>query len=339
VEQENLAGAVRALDRVDSHGPHAAEFAFWKGRTLYAARQPMLAMDWFQKALALAPRSADAQRWLAAAAYDLGDRRAAMAALEAVTRLCPDDARVWRTIGLIFKENEDDPRARTALEAALQRDLGADRPAVQLELAEVLVRQGDAAGARNQLEACRGQVAEAARAALLGQCCRLVGDRDGQQSAVDAGLTAEPDHAGLLAQRAAIDLADGHPDEALRRLDRALAADPYRAETVYQHALALRILGRHPEAARDFARAAELNRLMFTMSDLNAKAAQDPRDADVREQLGRVCVELGKPELAASWYRAALACNPGHASARLGLAMLRQQTRRSPEPPRVSVNP
>jgi tetratricopeptide (TPR) repeat protein len=334
VEQGNLAGAVRALDRVDSHGPHAAEFAFWKGRTLYAARQPMLAMEWFQKTLALAPGSADAHRWLAAAAYDLGDRRAAIAALEAVTRLCPDDARAWRTLGLIFKENETDQRARTAFEAALERDLGRDRPAVQLELAEVLVRLGDAGGARRQLEACRGQVAEAACAELLGQCCRLVGDGDGQRAAVDAGLAAAPDHPGLLTQRAAIDFADGHPEEALVRLDRALAADPFRSETVYRRALALRILGRHAEAARDFARAAELNTLMTTMSELNAKAAADPRDADVRDRLGRLCVELGKPELAASWYRAALACDPGHASARLGLAVLRGRTGRSTNQPR-----
>jgi tetratricopeptide (TPR) repeat protein len=334
VEQGNLAGAVRALDRVDSHGPWAAEFAFWKGRTLYAARQPMLAMAWFQKALDLTPSDADAHRWLAAAAYDLGDRRSAIAALEAVNRLCPDDARAWRTLGLIFKENETDQRARVAFEAALQRDLGRDRPAVQLELAEVLVRLGDTAGARSQLEACRGQVAEPARLDLEGQCCHLVGDGDGQRAAVDAGLAAAPDHPGLLTQRARIDLADGHPDEARRLLDRAVAADPFRSETVYQRGLALRILGRHPEAVRDFARAAELNRLTIAMSDLNAKAAMDPRDADVRDKLGRLCVELGKPELAASWYRAALACNPRHTSARLGLAALRATIRRVADRPR-----
>jgi tetratricopeptide (TPR) repeat protein len=334
VEQGNLAGAVRALDRVDPDGQQAPEFAFWKARTLYAARQPMLAMTWFSKALERAPGNADIHRWLAAAAYDLGDRRAAIAALEAVTRLCPDDARAWRTLGLIFKENEADQRARVAFEAALARDLGRDRPTVQLELAEVLVRLGDVAAARSQLEACRGQVAEATRADLMGQCCRLVGDRDGQRAAVDAALVTAPDHPGLLTQRAGIDLADGHPDEALRRLDRAVAADPFRSEIVYQRGLALKILGRRSEAAHDFARAAELNQLWITMSDLNAKAAQDSHDADVRDRLGRLCLELGKPDLAASWYRAALACNPRHAGARLGLAALRGPTRRTPAQPR-----
>ena len=103
---------------------------------------------------------------------------------------------------------------------------------------------------------------------------------------VDAGLAAASDHPGLLTQRAQIDLFDGHPDEALQRLDRALAADPFRAESVYQRGLILRVLGRSPEASRDFARAAELNRLTIAMSDLNGKAAQDPHDADVRNRLG-----------------------------------------------------
>jgi tetratricopeptide (TPR) repeat protein len=325
VERGNLAGAVRALDLVNPHGPHAADFALWKARTLYAAQQPMLAMTWFEKSLALdqTAGNADAHRWLAAAAYDLGDRRAAIAALEAVTRLCPDDARAWRTLGLIFKENETDLKARAAFEAALARDLGADRPAVELDLAAVLVRLGDVAGAKRPLEACRGRVAEAPRLDLVAQCCRLTGDRQGQRDALDAGLALAPDHPGLLTQRAEIDLVDGHPDEALRRLDRALAADPFRSETVYQRGLAHRILGQTAAAARDFARAAELNRLFLAMSDLNARAAQDPHDADVRDQLGRLCVELGKPELAASWYRAALACDPRHTRARLGLAALR----------------
>ena len=190
--------------------------------------------------------------------------------------------------------------ACAAFEAAPARDLGQDRPAVRLDLAEVLFRSGDAVGARSQLEACRGQVAEAARLDLLGECCRLLGDREGQRRgrrrARDRSRPPRPAH-----QRARIDLAHGHPDEALRRLDLALAADPFRSETVYNRGLALRILGRNPEAALDFARTAELNRLTIEMSTLNRKAAEDPHDPDVRYRLGRLCVELGKPDLAASW--------------------------------------
>jgi tetratricopeptide (TPR) repeat protein len=325
VERGQPLQAARALDKVDPHGPVAADFAFWKGRTLYAARQPLLAMDWFKAALKLRPDDAEADRWLACAAYDLGDRPTAVSALEAVTRLQPRDARAWRTLGLIFKEDAEHERARRAFEAALALDR--DQPTVRLELAETLLRLGDATGAERELAACRGRVAEAPRAELLGECLRMRGDRAGHRAAVEAGLAAAPDHPGLLAQRAQIELDDGHPADALAWLDRAVAADPYRPETIYRRGLVLRQLGRAEEARRDLDRSAELNRGLAEMSDLNRQADRDPRDAEVRYRLGRLCTELGKPDLAASWYRAALACDPRHAAARLGLNALRAPRR------------
>jgi tetratricopeptide (TPR) repeat protein len=282
-------------------------------------------MSWFQKARTLRPDDADAARWLASAAYDLGDRPTAVSALEAVTRLQPGDARVWRTLGLIFKENVEYERARPAFERALTLD--PTQPMARLELAETLLRLGDLAGAERELGACRGHVPEARRAELLGECLLLRGDLAGHRAAVEAGLAAAPDQPGLLAQRAQIDLIDGRPAEALERLDRAVASDPYRPETIYRRGLVLRQLGRTEAAEHDIARATELKQGLAEMSALNQEAERDPHDADVRFRLGRLCVALGKPELAASWYRAALACDPRHVAARFGLNALRAPRR------------
>jgi Flp pilus assembly protein TadD len=60
------------------------------------------------------------------------------------------------------------------------------------------------------------------------------------------------------------------------------------------------------------------------MSALNAEAAARPTDPAVRCQLGRLCERLGKVELAASWYRAALACDPDNQEAADALAILGQ---------------
>ena len=86
--------------------------------------------------------------------------------------------------------------------------------------------------------------------------------------------------------------------------------------------VALRALGRADEADRDNARAAELKQAVVTMSRLNAEAADHPTDADVRIRIGHICESLGKPELAASWYRAALACDPRSADALAALRAL-----------------
>jgi tetratricopeptide (TPR) repeat protein len=330
VERGNLAEAVRALDQVNPHGPSAAAFAFWKGRTLYAASQPLLALGFFEAALKQRPADADAARWLASAAYDLGDRPTAVAALETVARIEPKDARVWRTLGMIFQENVEYERARPAFE----RSLALDRfqPAVRLALAETLLKVGDAAGAERELRACQGRVAEAARADLLAESFRMRGELDKLRATVDAGLADAPDHPGLLAQKAQLDLADGQPALALERLDCAVAADPYRAAAFYQRGVVLRQLGRIEESARDRARADALNKDLAEMSALNHQAERDLRDAEVRFRLGQLCVALGKPELAASWYKAALACDPAHAAARLGLNTLRTASRNGPLP-------
>jgi tetratricopeptide (TPR) repeat protein len=321
VERGDLAGSARALDRVDPDGPAAADLAYWKGRTLYSARRTLPAMAWFRTALERRPAFADASRWLAAAAYDIGDRATALTALESVTRLEPDDARAWRTLGLIFKENVEWERARTAFENSLASD--GDQPGVRLDLAEVLLKLGDAVEADHQLARCAGRVPEAARAALLAESYKLRDDLPAQRLAVEAGLATAPEHPGLLTQLALIELGDGRPDAALLRLDRAVAADPFASQAIYQRGTVLRVLGRGDEARRDFDRAAELKKGLETMSKLNEEAANAPHDADVRYRLGRLCVDLGKPELAASWYRASLACNPAHAEARFALNALR----------------
>lgn len=321
VERTDLAEAVRALDKVSHDGRGSADYAFWKGRTYFAARQSRLASAWFETALARRPGDADAYRWLGSSAYELGDRATAVRALEAVTRLDPKDPRVWRTLGLIFKENVEHEQARVAFEKSLALDR--TQPSVRLELAETLLKLGDLPGAERELAACKGRVAEPPRAELLAECRRLLGDTPGHRAAVEAGLAASPGHPGLLAQRARIDMAEGHIAEALESLNRAIGSDPYRAETIYQRGVVLRQLGEDARAEQDFARATLINKNIAELSALNDQAAREPADADVRYRLGLLCVALGKPELAASWYRAALACDPKHPAARIGLNALR----------------
>jgi tetratricopeptide (TPR) repeat protein len=314
--------AVAPLEGIDPDGPAGAEAAFWKGRVLFAARQHLKAIAWYARSLELRPDDGETLRWLAAAAYDLGDRQTVANALLRVVELEPGDVRAWRTLGLVFKEAAEYRRARRAYEATLRVDPG--QPEARFELAEVLVAEGAYAGAGRQLEACRGRVPEADRLSLLAECSSALGAWDRHVALVEAGLAAAPDHPGLLAHRARIDLAGGRADRALERLDRALAADPYHAAWTYQRGLALHALGRDDEAGRDLARASALNRDLLEMTLLNDEAALRPADAEVRDRLGRLCLRLGKPELAASWFYAALACDPGHAGARRELAALRR---------------
>jgi tetratricopeptide (TPR) repeat protein len=271
------------------------------------------------------PTDAEALRWLAAAAYDLGDRRTVMESLKAVTRLEPDDPRAWRTLALVTQEEPDGgvPELNAA-QAAYEKTLALDRdqPRVRWELASVLVKLGQYDQAEHQLALCRGRIAEADRADLLAHCAYSRGESDRCRAIVDAGLAAAPNHPGLLARRALIAQSQGRLAAAVADFDRAVSADPYNSHWLYMRSGALRSLGRRDEADRDAARAAELKRAVITMSNLCDVAAQRPLDPGVRIQLGRLCEFLGKRELAASWYRAALACDPLSQEARSALARL-----------------
>ena len=324
VERRDLAGAVGALDGVRHDGPHAGEFAYWKGRTLYEAGQPLLALRWFEAARSARPDDPDAARWTACAAYDLGDRSTAVAALEAVARLAPRDARVWRTLGTIFQENVKYEQARDAFEHSLKLDRA--QPDLCLELAETHLRLGEIDRAVARLKECQGHVPEERHADLLAEVLGLKGDLEGARGAVARGLAVSPGHAGLLSRDAAAAAFEGRLEDALTRLNQAASADPYRSQTFHQRASVLRRLGREADADRDAARAASLNRTLARMSALNDEAAEHPRDADLRYRVGEACSDLGMFDLAASWFRAARACDPAHDAARKRLTELRPPT-------------
>jgi tetratricopeptide (TPR) repeat protein len=316
--------AVAPLQRVDPLGPWAAEAAFWKGRTLYAVGNTPLAIAWLRTALAARPTDAESLRWLAAAAYDLGDQRTVLESLKALTSLKPDDARAWRTLALVTREEPDggEPEmnaARIAYEKALSLD--PDQPRVRLEMADVLVKLGRYVEADHQLALCRVKVPAADYADLLAQSAWMRGEPDRCRTIVAAGLAAAPNHPGLLALRGLIAQSEGRLNIAVENFDHAVAADPFNPRWLYMRSGVLRGLGRRDEADRDGTRAAELKKAVITMSNLCAVAADQPLDSGVRIRLGQLCEFLGKRELAASWYRAALACDPRNEEARSALAM------------------
>ena len=66
------------------------------------------------------------------------------------------------------------------------------------------------------------------------------------------------------------------------------------------------------------------------MSALNDEADRRPEDPDVRYRIGTLCERLGKRDLAATWYSAALACDPNHAGAHAALQALKRAGGRIP---------
>lgn len=318
--RDRPADAVGPLEEIDPEGSNGGAAAFWKGRTLYAAQQPRKAIEWFRAASGKLPGDPEPLRWLAAAAYDLGARHVAIEALAEITRLSPRDARAWRTLGLIQKEQVRHEDAAAAYRQSLASD--PEQPKVRMELAETLEALGEYDEAERLLRDCQGQVPEGDRSAALARCLRARQDREGMEGALEAGLAADPEHAGLLALRAMSDLEAKRIAEAVAGFDRALARDPRNPQWLYQRGRALALLGRKGEARRDLDRAEAINKAIVELSDLDEQASRQPEDPEIRCRIARLCIRLGKRELAASWFRATLACDPENLDARAGLIEL-----------------
>jgi predicted Zn-dependent protease len=71
-------------------------------------------------------------------------------------------------------------------------------------------------------------------------------------------------------------------------------------------------LGESQQAEEAFQRVRHHQDQVRQLNQLNELAIARPRDPNVRHRLGQVCVELGKPELAEMWFRAALMLDPYH---------------------------
>ena len=313
--------AVPPLNEINPNGELAAEVPFWKGRTLFAAGQTLLSVPWFQLATTKRPNDPEAFRWLAAAAYEHGAVSLAVPALQTVLKLEPKDGRAWRTLAAIHKDYAKFEEACNAYREALR--LGAADSKARLEFADCLTTLAAYDEAEFQIKACVGLVDEAQKSYLLASCLRGRGDIDGFEHLVEERIERFPRHAGLLMLRSTIASREGRDDEAVAWLDRAVIADPYRAESYYRRGQVLTRLGRRDEGEADRRKSEELNRAIAEIAKLDEFASQKPGDAAVRCELGRLCATLGRFPLAASWYRAALACDPAREEARRGLESLR----------------
>ncbi len=317
--------AVAPLEQIPSDGPLAAEAAYWKGKVLLAEGNLPFALAWFARSLQDRPDNPDCLRAMAVAAYDLGDLETVLRSLRVLTRVQPDDHAAWRTLGLVRLQMPDSgDRIMEEVASAYRTSLTLNphQPMARLELADVLMRQGHYLEAREQLDACRGRVPEAQHLSLLARVCWELGDRDQTSALLDDAQAQGLEHPDLLALRGLIAQAEGRPEDAERWFNRAIDADPYNFRRYYQRATLLRILGRPEQANADAQRAEELKQAIEQMSALNAEAAAQPTDPVVRCRIGRLCEQLGKVDLAASWYRAALSCDPGNPEAAAALVAL-----------------
>lgn len=289
------AAAAEAADLVD------------RGRRLLDRQSLAEAHDAFERALSRDSGSADAHRGLAAVAYDQGALMRAVAHLERAAALDPADGRPHRMIGHICRDLDHRERAVAAYREALSRGLSpAATTEVRIELAEQLLKLGDAVGALGELPEVDDH--SAAFPPLLAVRCEATWIADGADAAQEvlaAAIRRHPDDASLLALLGRVQVDLGHWEEAIEPLTRAAAIDPTDLATLQALVTAHERLGKQAEAARLRERREAVQAALERLSRLTREADADPWNATIRDELAATCEQLGKADLAAMWRHAA----------------------------------
>jgi tetratricopeptide (TPR) repeat protein len=305
--------AVQAMGKMRAEGPLRVRAAALAGWCFLEMQDPWEAARHFHYALDQDPDNLTAHRGLARVYYHQGALAQAVAHLEEVTRLDPANGEAWQALGSIFKDLDTNrTRAIASYREALRRDLSApDREAVRGDLAELLVKAGDYAEALDVLDGFDPQAAgRPAALALRGECLGALQRRDEARRLLDQALKDHPDSAELLRTRAKLHLEADEFEPAAALLARALERDRYDYPSRYLLAQTLEGLGRRAEAAEQRRVAEQTRRDLEELSRLNQEVSAKPWDAALRRRIADLCDQVGKPDLAVMWRRAAATCPP-----------------------------
>lgn len=290
------------------------------GRALYESRRWADAARLLRQAVEADPAAVEAHRFLALSYYALGMNREATVHLLRVAELAPDDPRPHRLLGSMYKDFQEYASAVENYQEALRRTGRPlpDRETMLLELAEcqLQLQQPEAA-----METLAAVPPGPDRFALEAEALRQEGQLDEAERLADQALRQRPALLAALLLKGDVCLARGDARTAAEILTRAQIAYPKNHHVVAKLMQAFRRLGDEARVRELAGQAEHLKKLWTEFSELHAQAADQPDNADVRCRLGMLARELDRPDLARSWFEAALAIQPNHAEALRQLAL------------------
>jgi tetratricopeptide (TPR) repeat protein len=280
------------------------------------------------------PECVPAHQWLGALYYDLGAMDAAILHLSTVARLVPTDARPDRLMGLMNHDYERPEVAIPHYQESLRR--APNQPSandIRLEMAGCQIKLREFTAALATLEKCKPSPE---KGILTARCMLNIGElEEARHIAIELlnGPNTQSSFFDALQINAEIALADGKIDDAIALLRNATEVDPFDHGARTQLAQVLGRSGQTEAAREQTQRAEELQKLWQRFSDLQIDAINRATDAPVRYEIGSLAKQLGKPELAISWFKAALAIDPSLKVAADALAdAMQSATTETPKP-------
>jgi tetratricopeptide (TPR) repeat protein len=303
----NPAGALRHLTHVQPTDAVHATAMLIGGESYYRLHQLAEAEACLLPLATDQPDLVDPHRWLASIYYDLGAMPKANTQIEHIIRLAPDDYRPWDLKGVIFSDLDKPAEAAESFQQALAHQPPDDkRPRIVRELARNLIANLQHAEALILLDESIGDgVPDAMTMALRGECLWSTGQKDVARQVCDRALELDPDDRTAILLKLRIGKQDNEYSEIIEPLQKLLLQTPHDTEIRYQLGMALRQIGKAEQSTAELKKMEASLDLKNRATELFAKANQQTDDPGVRDELVKICIELGQPELAAMWHRAA----------------------------------
>ncbi len=247
--------------------------------------------------------------------------------LDAWQKDYPDDPRPWVFRAVFHEHMMNWKDAEAAYREALRRS--PDRTDWQLDLARVLVKLHR----HDEANALFEQVAAEAPddpELLIGWAESLIeqGQYEAARPKLLRLLQLQPDHVWGRIQLGALELAAGDPQKAATLLEPLVRDRPWDVTARYNYASALRLLGRAEEAQRHMQFVAEGQKQLARVRSLMEKVAADPRNVQLRFEVGRILLKYDAPEDGAGWLKSVLNIDPKHVAAHRLLAEYYERTGR-----------
>lgn len=270
------------------------------------------AIERAEAALEIDENSVDAHRWLGKVYLELGAMTAVLPHLDRIAELDPTDPKPHRLKGAILKDYERWTEAVDAYLEALRLDKKnptLDDGEVRLELVEALVilhRYEEAMSNMPTLPL------SANRMWLEASCQYALGEISEAKQLVADALDRDENHRPTLLLKSEMLLDENRVPEAVQILQALSAAHPYDHEIHLAFSQALRRDGQIERADQELAESQRLTELRKRFAELHQMALVDLESPDLRVELASLAMQVGKPDLATGWVRAALALDPDH---------------------------